>query len=159
MTHDISVNKMKSQGYRVVYDYPYSHKTSLSELNSIKSECSSETVLCAGGVASKNEDNLLLVSCGNCLSVLTQTPKNVPVLNNGAYWYLTDIKGSRSFGYSPSNNIHQYNCDIFDYNYNTNEYEDNKRLCWHLDGTGGWRLGKKISIDDSYQYHKIIFLS
>ena len=122
MTHDISVNKMKSQGYRVVYDYPYSHATTFSELNSIKSECSSETVMCAGGVASNNKDNLLLVSCGNCLSVLTQTPKNVPVLNNGAYWYLTDIGGTRSFGYSPSNNIVQGNCDYYD-------YKDNKRLC------------------------------
>ena len=153
MTHDISVNKMKSQGYRVVYDYPYSNATSLSELNSIKSECSSETVLCAGGVASNNKDNLLLVSCGNCLSVLTQTQKNVPVLNNGAYWYLTDIEGSRSFGFSPSYKICQNGCDTYG-------WSDNKRLCWLLQGySGGWRLGKKISIDDSYQYHKIIFLS
>jgi len=30
---------MKSQGYRVVYDYPYSHATTLSVMNSNKSQC------------------------------------------------------------------------------------------------------------------------
>ncbi len=149
LSHDISINKMKSQGYQVVYDFPYSHFTTFSEMNSIKSQCSSETILCAGGVASNNKDNLLLVSCGNCHSVLTQTPQNQPVLNNGAYWYMTD---TFSFGFSPSNIIIQSNCDYYD---NT----DNKRLCWHLQGySGGWRLGKLVSIYTS-DYHKIILLS
>ena len=79
---------MKSQGYEIVYDFPYpdffSSQLSYSEFSGIRSNCMSNTVLCAGGAA-KGSNNLQLISCGNCLSILTPTPENTAVLNNGAY--------------------------------------------------------------------------
>jgi len=150
LAHDISINKMKSQGYRVVYDYVYNHVTTLAELNEIKSKCSAETILCAGGVASNNSDNLLLVSCGNCHSVLKQTLLNKPILNNGAYWYFTD---KYSFGFSPSYNINQVPYDYFDCSPCREE-----RLSWTLCNVcGGWRLGNLTSLF-SYSYRKIMLL-
>jgi hypothetical protein len=138
LAHDISINDMKSLGYRVVYDYSYySHSTTITELTEIKSMCSVESILCAGGAA-KNSDNLLLVSCGNCRTVLTETAPNKPVLDNGAYWYLTDRK---SFGFAPVYNINQNNPDVYDCKIGWSNCNDDKRLSWNLPGRG-WRLGR-----------------
>jgi hypothetical protein len=151
---------MKSQGYQVAYDYPYSHATTLDELKKINSKCSAETVLCAGGVASWDSDKLLLVSCGNCKSVLTQTPRDEPVLNNGAYWYLTK---NYSFGFSPSHYIYQFYVDGYDCDYflDTNpKCSSNERLSWRLDGIyGGWRIGQITQLRYSDLFRKIIILS
>lgn len=94
LAQNVLITEMKSQGYEIVYDYPYSHPTTINELNVIRLNCLSETILCAGGAA-KGSYNLLLISCGNCRSILTATSKNNPVLNNGAFWY---FKSSYSFG-------------------------------------------------------------
>ena len=151
---------MKSQGYRVAYDFPYSYNTTSIELNSIKLQCSTETILCAGGAA-KGSDNLLLVSCGDCQTVLTETPLNTPVLNNGAYWYLTTGK---SFGFSPNGNIKQLNADWYDCEYINNSVKnckENSRLSWHLtDNLGGWRIGKLTGSELGWysNHRKLIFL-
>jgi hypothetical protein len=155
LAHNVSINDMKSQGYQVVYDYPYSHYTNISELNAIRQKCSPDTVLCAGGVAAEDSDNLLLVSCANCYSVLTSTQLDKPVLNNGAYWYLTNEK---SFGFSPSSNIKQSWVDMYDCN--PLPCTDNKRLSWYLGGGyGGWRLGDLYHLNNSNHFDKIILLS
>jgi hypothetical protein len=147
---------MKTQGYRAVYEFPYSYNTTSTDLNFIKSQCSNETVLCAGGAA-KGSDNLLLVSCGHCLSVLTSTIINRPILNNGAYWYFTDQK---SFGFSPDANIKQNAPDGNDciaVNGLWTSCPNNQRLSWSL-ADKGWRLGTLIDLyDDKYQ--KFLFLS
>ena len=79
------MNSLNSQGYQKVYDVPYYfNSTTFEELNAIKSKCSFESMLCAGGAA-KGSNNLQLISCGNCVSILTPTPENTAVLNNGAY--------------------------------------------------------------------------
>lgn len=157
MAQNVSILDMKSQGYRVVYDFPYSYNTRSTDLNFIKSQCSNETVLCAGGAA-KESDNILLVSCGDCLSVLTSTVINKPILNNGAYWYFTDKK---SFGFSPDFNIKQNSPDGNDCSSVNNIWTScpsDERLSWRLDNAGGWRLGSLINLNDD-EYQKFIFLS
>lgn len=157
LEHDISIDDMKSQGYEIVYDVLYSsYGPTLAELNAIRLKCSDESVLCAGGAAVAS-DNLLLVSCGNCFAVLTETPLNKPVLNNGAYWYLTDKK---SFGFSPSSNIKQDNADWYDCDKARKKCTDDKRLSWWLSGRGGARLGKISHHESSLNnYRKIIMIS
>ena len=146
---------MKTNGYKVVSDILYGSVTTFAGLNAIKSNCSSQTVLCAGGAA-VGSDNLLLVSCGNCLSVLNPTLKNQPVLNNGAYWYFSDLQ---SFGFSPIYNITQFQADTFDCVGGYSNCPDNTRLSWHLLGhVGGWRLGKLTHLNHDRNYRKIIFL-
>jgi len=137
LAHDVSIVDMKLQGFKTVYNFPYSHATKLAELHSIKSQCSSETLLCVGGAEG---DNLLLVSCGDCETVLTETKKNQPVLNNGAYWYLTK---DYSFGFSPIYNISlEPDQDTYECNSDLTICPDNKRLSWIVyKDKGGWRLG------------------
>ncbi len=160
LDHNVLITDMQSQGYRIVYDLPYNNATLLSELNQIKSQCNNGTVLCAGG-AFQNSDNLLLVSCGNCHSVLTPTEYRKPVFNNGAYWYLTNGK---SFGFSHSFYIFQDDADHSDCN--TAWYcPDKKKLSWHLTAyhnnpvKGGFRLGElNINVRLVDNLRKILFL-
>jgi hypothetical protein len=161
LAHDISIEEMKSQGYLIAYDFSYPHKTTMTELNAIKSKCSAKSVLCAGGAA-KGSDNLLLVSCGNCHTVLSETILNKPVLNNGAYWYLTN---EFSFGFSPIYNVKQSFTDWYDCNQRifSRNCSDNNRLSWYLGdlASGGFRIGKKL-INHDYgwfgNYRKILFV-
>ncbi len=158
LAHNISIEKMKSQGYKIVYDYLYSHLTTMTELNAIKGQCSSQTILCAGGAA-VNSNTLLLVSCGNCREVLT--PTSPFILNNGAYWYL---ENQNAFGFSPSNNIKLVGTDIYDCDSSFKNCKDNNRLSFNLGGStlGGWRLGKLTGHDPSSSwfssYRKLILI-
>ena len=143
LAHNVSLESMKQQGYTVAYDYLYSHWTKYSKLNEIRSKCLPETLLCAGGAAA-GSDILLLVSCGKCQSVLTPTPRDLPVLNNGAYWYFTE---GDSFGYSPTQNIKQDDADWYDCEIETNivsrtikNCKDDKRLSWDISNYRGTTL-------------------
>jgi hypothetical protein len=51
LAQNVLITEMKSQGYEIVYDYPYSHPTTFDELNVIRLNYLSETILCAGGAA------------------------------------------------------------------------------------------------------------
>jgi len=160
LAQDISISNMKSQGYRVINDVSSSKGSSFEELNAIKLHCLPETILCAGGAAT-GSDNLLLVSCGKCHSVLEPTLLNRPVFNNGAYWYLTN---KISFGFSPTYNIKQADADCIDCTRDEkgvwNYCADEKKLSWFLNGsccTGVWRIGKLINLHSNHR--RIIFLS
>ena len=158
LRYDISIEDMKSQGYEIVYDFLYPHVTTFAELSTIKSKCTPESILCAGGAA-VGSDQLLLVSCGKCQSILRPTQINQPVLDNGAYWYLTD---KYSFGFSSSNNIKQNFVDCYDCDGSFKNCKDNNRLSWRLDGGKGWRLGKLTGYDPGMHwfanYRKILLL-
>ena len=149
---------MIDAGYESVYNYTYSHITTYNELINIKSNCNYNTIICVGG-SEYNSDNLLLVSCGNCNQVLTNTSLNNTQLINGAYWYL---KSNYSFGFSSNQNILQYYADTYDCTLNNNktyECSDNNRLSWHLtEITGGWRVGTINGLNTSPSYKKYIFL-
>ncbi len=101
----------------------------------------------------------MLVSCGKCKQILTNTSINNTVLVNGAYWYM---KSNYSFGFSPDKNILQYYADSYDCllnNKNVYVCNDKKRLSWHLtEKTGGWRLGSISGLNSSPDYRKHIFL-
>jgi len=146
---------MISQGYTKVYDTLYSQLTTLTELNNILSICSVNSILCAGGAA-VGSDNFLLVSCGKCQSILMPTPRDSPVFNNGAYWYLTN---GLSFGFSNVYTIIQGNCDNYD-------YSNNLKLCWNMGCSVSctYRLGKLYNDGSANSqsfynnYRKIILL-
>ena len=152
LAQNVPVQTILDQGFKSVYDYPYSHISTSAELENIKSQCNSNSLLCVGGSNSANLTNLLLVSCGPCLSILAQTTPNKPSSINGAYWYYSTVAGHQSFGFSPVYNISQAYCD------SQNEGAE-KRLCWHLTGdVGGYRLGTVVSLDNTTQYIKRAFL-
>ena len=100
---------------------------------------------------------MLLISCGECLSIINFTNLNSPVLINSAYWYFTE---DYSFGFSPSSTILQAKCDIYD-------IQNNQRMCWQLNKlskrdlngkTGGSRIGSEIDLDGDSARVKQIYL-
>jgi hypothetical protein len=142
-----------NQGYKVIYNKTYETPTKLSDFTSIVSTCNNMSTICLGGAA-VGSNTLLLVSCANCKTLLSSyTDLNIPRLINNAYWYYTP---SQSIGFSPSSSIRQNSCDYYDYI--NNLPTDPLRLCWHLDGYGGWRLGSIVELNRDTNYLKLIFL-
>jgi len=130
------MNTLLNQGFKTVFDQLYSNSITETDLNNIKTQCNQNSLICVGGADSNN--NLLLVSCGSCLDILTATIRNQPRFVNGAWWYFTP---DYSFGFAPNSNINQNTADGFDcINNNWSILKDSNRLSWHLSG-GGWRLG------------------
>ena len=145
--NNIHVSKLTGSGYSYVYNKPYNHKTTSSEMDEIKKSCLPTTNLCLGGRDSTN-DVLLVVSCGLCSVIFTKTAKNTPNLHNGAYWYYTpDCSFTcQSMGFAPNSTINQFTADYFD-------QSNNQRVSWHVDGPGGYRLG---SLYENTRYYKVI---
>ena len=136
LAYNIQMNELLNQGFQTVYDQLYSHVTTETILLNIKSQCNSNSIICVGGADSNNK--LLLVSCGSCLDILTDTPLDQPRLVNGAWWYFTPDK---SFGFAPNSTINQIFVDKFDCDRITWSYcKDSNRLSWYLNDDG-WRLG------------------
>ena len=149
---NVKIDQLLRLGFRIVYNQSYTeYATTTNELYDLrKIECRKESIICVGG--SDGNNNLLLVSCGDCQDILSlNTPINEPILINGAFWYLTPNK---SFGFSPSQQIKQKApSDMFDCIECPNrkkipcvfsECPDMLRLSWEIDGNyAGWRLGNK----------------
>ncbi len=143
------MNDLSRAGFKLVYNYPYSHVTTRPEILSVRSQCTSSTIICVGGNR-YNETFLRLVACANCLNATTQTIRNQPKYNGGAYWYFTDGK---SFGFSPNFTIDQNIADV-------NDQSSNLKLSWHLDGSnGGERLGNITNLNRDTNYYKKIYLN
>lgn len=150
LRQNILVTDLLNQGYYEVYNYAYSYATTTAQLALVNVTCDRYSILCAAGGAA-NSNSLLLVSCGNCWSILSVTQVNRPRLVNGAYWYMTP---NYSFGFAPNATINQITCDKFD---TTNSF----RLCWHLDqNVGGWRIGSLVwFLNQDFNYVKYLFVN
>jgi hypothetical protein len=79
------MKSLTSQGFVMIYNFPYSHTTTINEFLVINSSCSQSTILCVGGYFITSE-NILLLSCGNCWSILSYTQVNKTNYLNGAFW-------------------------------------------------------------------------
>jgi hypothetical protein len=147
--NNVHVSQLTESGYSYVYNKPYGHVTTSSEMDEIKRSCSRKTNLCLGGRDNTN-DVLLVVACGLCDVVFTKTATKTPNPHNGAYWYYTpDILDSRSMGFAPNSTIKQANNDYFD-------LSNNQRVSWFLNvQAGGWRLGSLTDLYDT-RYYKVI---
>jgi hypothetical protein len=148
--NNLHVSKLTENGYSYVYNKPYNHKTTSSEMDEIKKSCLQTTSLCLGGRDSTN-GVLLVVSCGLCSVVFTKTAKNTPNLHNGAYWYYTP---DGSMGFSPNSIVNQGSADTFD-------QSNNQRVSWHLNVNklGGYRLGSLNGLNNDARYYKVILKS
>jgi hypothetical protein len=148
LANNVNMNDLTNLGFRLVYNYTYNHVTTRSEILSVRSQCTSSTIICVGGNR-YDETFLRLVGCANCFSVTAETIINQPQFYGGAYWYFTD---GRSFGFAPDFTIDQNTADFFD-------HSSNWRLSWHLDGQGGWRLGDAIWLTSDTNFYKTIYLN
>jgi len=144
---NVPIINMIQQGYTVVYQQTYGTAFTANDLTQIQSKCLTSNFILCVGEAEVGASNLILVSCGNCYSILQTTITNQPVLINNAYWYNTPGK---SFGFAPTSIITQNSCD-------TTGPNDPQRLCWHMDGSsGGYRIG---AIYPSGSYLKLVYVS
>ncbi|CAF1098867.1 unnamed protein product, partial [Brachionus calyciflorus] len=138
------VSNLTNLGFQIVYDQFYSNSTIYSDLTLLRNYCNPNSILCAGGGLA-NSDILLLVACGNCYQILTNTTKNSPKLVGSVYWYMTI---DYSFGFSPSSTINQNRVDTY-------SLSDPLRLSWFIDSySGGWRLGTITNLFTSTMYKK-----
>jgi len=142
LASNIEINDLLNQGFKIVYDQFYSHNTTYSELLAVKLQCNSNSIICVGGADTGSSNTLLLVSCGSCLDILTNTTANQPRFVNGAWWYFTN---GLSFGFAPNSNIKQSYADVFDCDSNNMNCIDSKRLSYQLHGGAGWRIGNIYS--------------
>ncbi|RNA37708.1 hypothetical protein BpHYR1_023356 [Brachionus plicatilis] len=133
-------NRLCRIGFRLAYDEYYSHITLTTELENIRSQCNSSSILCAAG-GLVNTDILTLVSCANCHSVLTIKSPSTAVHLGSSHWYLTP---NQSFGFAPNSTINFSPGDSFD-------PASLFRLSWHLD-----KYNKFITL--IIQHAKIDFL-
>ena len=146
LQNDYSINSLLNMGFTTIYNQTYGYATKDAEIIDLKKNCTPESILCVGGGQIGN-DNMRLVACGNCFSVLNVTALNTPNYVGSAFWYFTPTK---SFGFSPSSSINQYTCDYIESN-------DNFRLCWHTDGSSaGYRIGNVVSFDDNYSKYAFL---
>ena len=148
LQNDFSISSLLAMGFTTIYNHTYDHLTTDSQILELKNKCTANSVLCVGG-GIKEDDNMRVVACGDCFSILTATDIDTPNYVGSAYWYYTP---SKSFGFAPNHTIHQLICDyIF--------FEDNLRLCWHTDNVnGGWRLGNILGLSSETGYSKYVFL-
>ncbi len=85
LTNNVNQNDLINMGFRMVYNYPYNHPTTSTEILNIRSQCSLNTLMCVGGSSIYNDLLLLVLACANCLSVTTQTIINQPIFSGSAY--------------------------------------------------------------------------
>ena len=105
--------------------------------------------MCVGGSNLDSDNTLLVVACGNCLSITSQTQPNKPTLLGSVYWYYSP---GFSFGFAPDSLIIQ---DLSD----THDQTSNQRISWNLDDlNGGWRLGNFVGLNNNNSFSKKVFL-
>jgi hypothetical protein len=150
LVNDYNESQLYNAGFRLIFFYSYNQATTTNDILNIRNQCSGESIICVGGMepSSVTTDILRVLACANCLSVTTQTTLDQPNLVGQAYWYFTS---NYSFGFAPTNEIDQFDGDVFDKN-------SNLRVSWHLDTRGGYRLGNIMSLNSNTNHYKKVFL-
>ena len=136
-------------GFKLVYDYPYLHVTTYDDIEAIRDECNTSTIMCVGG-GNQVVGLLRVVACANCLTITTLTQYNQTTFSGSAYWYFLF---GYSFGFAPN--------PLINLNYgDTQDSMSNMRLSWYLDEVhGGYRLGDMTDLSFDDINYKKVFLS
>ncbi len=135
-------------GMTLCYDQPYGHATTDAELAKCASQGSQAFVAGTHGSS-------VVVGAGGETSCVFQFGvgkyHTSAQLCNGAYWY--NVQGW-SFGFAPLSSVYLWTCDM-------NSVSDATRLCWHLGGAGGWRVGSVNFYNSEYNtaYRKRIWVA
>ncbi len=154
MVHNYDVGILLNNGWKCVYNKPYSHVTKTNELRVL---CDEKMDIFVGGYNKNNKNNIILGAFGPS-SVIHQfigewnkavIPSDVTYKTvYKVYWYHLENK---SFGFA---SLSKVDCDWPD----CEDTNGDDRLSWKLTGYGGWRLGSKQSLDNNNDYYKIIYV-
>ncbi|CAF4291423.1 unnamed protein product [Rotaria sp. Silwood2] len=143
--HDVSLSSLIS-AWNTIYDFPYSHKTTVEELRALRSQCKKHIIV--GAMQGSSSMILKIAAMGPSEILSLDSPLNQPTKFDNVHWYLTQ---SKSFGFAPSSTT--INCLSAD---NGEKDNSENRLSWHLTGSGGYRAGAVIDLNSNDKWRKII---
>lgn len=143
--HDIPLSSL-IPSWKIIYNFPYNHKTTVEELRALESQCKNKIIV--GAINGSASLKLEIAAMGPSEILSLNSPLNQPTIYGSVNWYLTPNK---SFGFAPSSTT--INCNSADH-----EEADNSenRLSWHLSQGGGWRAGAVKNLGDNNEWRKII---
>jgi len=127
--------------WKQVYCADYSDRTKSKMLKEL-----SKYRFMAVGARKRGSNTLELVAMGTTESVLQPTVDNETNFHNGLFWYFNEKK---SFGFAESAKVTLSVADSM---------SGNKRLSWHLEGDGGYRLGNIVKLNNSSEFEKVIWV-
>ncbi|CAF3308789.1 unnamed protein product [Rotaria socialis] len=132
-------------GWTLVFNRPYSHRTRTIDLAQIAGICRNEVI-----VAATVNGSIILAAVGPASVLTTNTTWNQPQQFGDVFWYRTPGK---SFGFAPTFTIRQTQGD-------NEDLSNPLRLSWLLDqDLGGYRVGATRSLTDSSIWYKTIYCS
>lgn len=144
VSHNILLSSL-SLSWEIIYDFPYSHTTTVEELRELRPQCNNNIIV--GAMQGDSAMTLSIAAMGPAEVLSLDSPLNQPTKFRNVYWYLTP---NRSFGFAPSSTT--INCNTADTG--ENDHAEN-RLSWHLN-KGGYRAGAFTKLNDSSEWRKII---
>ena len=137
---NVSLRQMMNDGFKIGMIELYSEPSVFDDFQKFK-----EFRLVAVAARKKDDDNLILVGVGKGKKVFKETLSvNKTNFDNGCYWYYMKNK---SLGFSNVDKIELECADTVD---------GEMRISWHLEGSGGYRIGNSKKLNKSAEYEKII---
>ncbi|CAF0892118.1 unnamed protein product [Adineta ricciae] len=135
--------QIKLNGWLLVFDQPYSHRTRTEDLNQIAGICRNDVL-----VAASFNKTISVAAVGPAKILTLNTTWNRPEQFGQVYWYRTNGK---SFGFSPLSTIRQTSGD-------NEDLSSSLRLSWILDqNTGGYRAGTTRLLTNDSIWRKVIY--
>ncbi|CAF1087614.1 unnamed protein product [Rotaria magnacalcarata] len=128
--------------WTLLYNKPYNHSTTSTELKAAADQCYSDRVV-VGAMENENSTILNVAAVGPTrvlyLNVSAETPEEI----ENVLWYL---ESGRTFGFRPTDN-------------DPNESPRSELfLGWYVDvNYGGWRAGKATNLYQNSKWRKIIY--
>ncbi|MEK9669304.1 MAG: hypothetical protein VW701_19320, partial [Deltaproteobacteria bacterium] len=142
---NVAMNSVTSEGWVGCFSELYSE--SGFSISTIQATCNKAYLMMACGDAT----TLTAAAFAQRSDVMPTTADNLntPRYANGVWWYFN----SKSWGFSPDQQISQGSCDTSD----GNPPQRDDILCWHMGGTltmlsSGWSCGKSTSNSTNHRY-------
>jgi hypothetical protein len=135
--NNVPLSQLIEDEWKIVYDYPYSHITSISELEGIR-ENYPNCMICVAAKSQKSPD-CIVAAFDLVQNALTETFDMKQAANHNdspVYWYMVD---SKSFGFAEKSDIDLCTADMCD-------SDSVYRLSWHLTGSSGFRAANLNSL-------------
>lgn len=137
---NVSLTQMMNDGFKIGMMELYSEPSVFDDFQKFK-----EFRLVGVAARKKDDDNLILVGVGKGKKVFKETTSvNKTNFDNGCYWYYMKNK---SMGFSNVDKVELESADTVD---------GEMRISWHLEGSGGFRIGNLKGLNKSAEFEKII---
>ena len=133
-----------SAAWETVYDEPYADSTR-DRFDEIKRQCQGFRYVLVGGRVDGSAA-LELCAAAPAADVFQRTTEDEAHEANGAFWY---CRAGCSMGFAPTPTVDLRSADL-------TEEQGNQRLSWHLNGSGGYRLGEHGGLNSSTNVRKIV---